>query len=491
MVTGVAYSLCGDFALSEDVGQEAFFEAWKNLATLQEPEKFSGWICIIARRRAIDTVRKLKSERVVDSLDRMPFEIQDHQQRTPEAGILQTEESEFVWSMLSRLPEKYREPMVLFYRCEESIRNVAIASGQSESTIRQRLTRGRKMLRGEFTESIRKTLGASAPQAAFAGLVMASLPATTYAAGATTTSVVAGKWAAGKTIATGSVAAAIGGTIFGPLIGLLGGAFGSWMSWKNCEYESQQKLIVRQLLRFIVGLAVFLCLPGLLIAAKLGGLLEGGLIYESLLAALLVSSQALTVFWTLSFNRAYKRLAIEARAAGDRVRPSAQRRQDDVRRLTKVTRADGSVGYDAFRWNAGGWFGSCIGSIAWMAPLSVVSFWFESKASGFVTFACFFAGIAMSVAAWRFRKTLSAYRSFQYMIIVTGFLTIIVFTATQLWANEETREFTEWTPWAWLVLLMFPIISLHFWWIERSFEQTVFEAQVVNRKPQSKRQFEA
>ena len=35
MVTGVAYSRCGDFALSEDIAQEAFIEAWRNLATIQ------------------------------------------------------------------------------------------------------------------------------------------------------------------------------------------------------------------------------------------------------------------------------------------------------------------------------------------------------------------------------------------------------------------------------------------------------------------------
>ena len=119
LVTGVAYSKCGDFALSEDIAQEAFIEAWKNLATIQAPEKFPGWICTIARRRAVDIVRRAKSTRDDCSLDQMTSEVQDSKQLTPEANMSIQQERELVWSMLARLPEAYREPMILFYRCEE------------------------------------------------------------------------------------------------------------------------------------------------------------------------------------------------------------------------------------------------------------------------------------------------------------------------------------------------------------------------------------
>jgi len=87
MVTGVAYSRCGDFALSEDIAQEAFIEAWKNLATIHEPEKFPGWICTIARRRAIDAVRSATSTRSDCTLGKMTLEIPDHKQLTPEDSM--------------------------------------------------------------------------------------------------------------------------------------------------------------------------------------------------------------------------------------------------------------------------------------------------------------------------------------------------------------------------------------------------------------------
>ena len=476
MVTGVAYSLCGDFARSEDIAQEAFIETWKNLESLREPEKFAGWICTIARRRAIDVVRKSKSERLVRSLDKMPYEVQDRRTLTPEANMSQAEEREWLWSMLSRLPEKYREPMVLFYRCEESTREVAIALGENEATIRQRLTRGREMLRTEFAESMRKTLGATVPKAAFAALVMASLPSTTCAAAVTATSIGSGKLVAVKSIGIGSTSVAVfASSVLGPLIGLLGGAFGSWMSWKNCEYESQQKFIVRQLLWFFIGMAAFLGLLIILIEVRLNGWLDNDRIYGSLLVGLIVGFQLLNMLWIWHGIRDYKRLGAEARVAGEPMRPEVQIHQEVVRRRTRVTRSDGSIGYDAFSWNVGGWFGSCIGSTAWMMPLGIASFWFSSTVAGFVISTCFVVGISLAVMGWSLREGIPAYRALQSMIIVMGLLTTIVFAAMQLYANEKTREFAQWTSWAWFLLLLFPLIASQFWWTRRSFERMMLK----------------
>ena len=222
MVTGVAYSVCGDFARSEDAGQEAFIEAWTNLATLREPEKFVGWICTIARRRAIDAVRADKTSLAASSIDRVASEPSDPRQLSPETQMLERQEQAAVWSMLERLPENYREPMVLFYRGEQSTRDVAIALGENESTIRQRLKRGREMIRQEALDTVCRTLSETAPKAAFAAIVMAGLPSATYAAGATATTA-ATTAVTGKSSGLFGTAAstAIGGTLFGLLTGLV------------------------------------------------------------------------------------------------------------------------------------------------------------------------------------------------------------------------------------------------------------------------------
>ena len=48
-VCAVSYSGTGDRALSEDVAQDTFVTAWRQLAALREIERLPAWLCGIAR----------------------------------------------------------------------------------------------------------------------------------------------------------------------------------------------------------------------------------------------------------------------------------------------------------------------------------------------------------------------------------------------------------------------------------------------------------
>src|SRR5580698_8766844 len=49
LICSMAYSRTGDLAQSEDLAQETFLIAWKQLRQLREPEKLRSWLCSIAR----------------------------------------------------------------------------------------------------------------------------------------------------------------------------------------------------------------------------------------------------------------------------------------------------------------------------------------------------------------------------------------------------------------------------------------------------------
>lgn len=215
------------------------------------------------------------------------------------------QERELVWSMLTaNLPEAYREPMILFYRCEESTRDVAIALGESEATIRQQLKRGRDMLRAEMTESIRTTLGVTVPKAAFAAIVMASLPSTTYATAqpprlqrlrsqVSRRCYVGHRWR----------------RLFSRFDWNRGRRFGTWISWKNCEYERQQRFIVRQALLFSAGLVIFLVLLEILVALRVQGARNpNDTVYGSLLVGLILGSQGFACIWIWRDIRRFKQI---------------------------------------------------------------------------------------------------------------------------------------------------------------------------------------
>src|SRR3954453_13174236 len=49
LLCSVAYSATGSLSESEDLAQEAFLDAWRQLSTLREQQKLRPWLCGIGR----------------------------------------------------------------------------------------------------------------------------------------------------------------------------------------------------------------------------------------------------------------------------------------------------------------------------------------------------------------------------------------------------------------------------------------------------------
>lgn len=169
LVCAVAYSKTGDRLLSEDIGQETFLTAWNKLDTVQEPDKLRSWLCSIARNLSSKAVRVRKRERLSDSetLDRNADATLG-----PLASAINKERESTVWQALEDLPDNYREPLVLFYREDKSIKQVALGLGLSEDTAKQRLSRGRQALKEGVSNLVEQTLQSSRPSKAFTAAVL-------------------------------------------------------------------------------------------------------------------------------------------------------------------------------------------------------------------------------------------------------------------------------------------------------------------------------
>lgn len=181
-VCGIALGILGDFAASEDAGQEAFLSAWKRLNDLQDPTRLRAWLGQIARNAAL---RQLRGRRDHEALPEDPA-VEDTQP-APDQSVASGEEAALVRAHLNRLPEKYRVPLVLYYREEQSVRTVAEALGISEDAVKQRLARGRELLRDQLSGVIETVLTRTGPSTAFTLAVAAALgaltPPTAVAAG--------------------------------------------------------------------------------------------------------------------------------------------------------------------------------------------------------------------------------------------------------------------------------------------------------------------
>jgi RNA polymerase sigma factor (sigma-70 family) len=209
MVCALGLSACGDLGRSEDLAQEVFVAAWKQLPALREPEKLRGWLAGIARNLSHNFFRR---QQRTPTARAEPLSVETLSEAdSPQQKAISAEEASLLWSALEGIPENYREPMVLFYREHQSMSAVAATLEISEEAARQRLARGRALLSERMTKLVEESLTRSAPTPAFAGVVMLALP---MGVGPTVMvaeiSSVGGKTAAGTAVKTATTAGSIG-----------------------------------------------------------------------------------------------------------------------------------------------------------------------------------------------------------------------------------------------------------------------------------------
>lgn len=209
MVCGIALGILGDFAASEDAGQEAFLTAWRKIHELREPERLRAWLGQIARHAALGQLRR---RRVHDPIERAA-ELPDAAP-PPDERAATEDEAALVRAALAKLPESCRLPLILFYREGQSVRAVAGALGLSEDAVKQRLARGREMLRERMAGLVEEVLSRTRPNSIFTMSVAAAIGALAAPA-AVAGGVFHAALAAGN--ATGAPAS-------GSLLGLLGGS---------------------------------------------------------------------------------------------------------------------------------------------------------------------------------------------------------------------------------------------------------------------------
>jgi len=220
LVCSVAYSRCGDLGMSEDLAQEAFIQAWKKLADLSDANKFQSWICTIVRNLASRS-REKSNRNVATGAARLDAVVEPASAgKEPIERVISAEQEQLVWQAIEDIPENYREPMVLFYREEQSVARVAAALDISQDAVKQRLSRGRKFLQEQLVATVETTLENSKPTKAFTGAVLLSLSGVkTKSAAAGVAATIAGK-AAASTGFVGTVRAPLAGMFLAPLMAL-------------------------------------------------------------------------------------------------------------------------------------------------------------------------------------------------------------------------------------------------------------------------------
>jgi RNA polymerase sigma factor (sigma-70 family) len=272
LISSLAYCATGNVSRSEDRAQETFVSAWKQLAELREPAKLRPWLCSITRFLISKEFRRQGREpdHAAESLEAVDEWVSP--EPLPPDQVISDEEKAILWRSLERIPEIYREPLVLFYREHQSIEAVAQDLGLSEDAVKQRLSRGRKVLQEQFLVFVAGALKQTSPGKAFTLGVIAALPllATTAKAATVGTALAQQGSAAAKTTALGGFLQASAKILLGfaywmgPVLPL-GGYIGYKMGGDRQHSERARRSVATFWRITGASMLLFVILPGLLL----------------------------------------------------------------------------------------------------------------------------------------------------------------------------------------------------------------------------------
>ena len=144
----LAYAIVGDWAEAEDLSQEAFLRAFRNLDLLVDAEKFAPWLRRVTFSVCIDWVRAFRPQlyRVESLADEAATLAAPSADPSPLDRVERLEMTERVMRALAALPPRYRTPLTMYHIDGLSHEKVARALEVPVGTVRSLVARARRQL---------------------------------------------------------------------------------------------------------------------------------------------------------------------------------------------------------------------------------------------------------------------------------------------------------------------------------------------------------
>jgi RNA polymerase sigma-70 factor (ECF subfamily) len=140
-VLALCHARVGNAAAAEDLAQETLLRGFRGLATLSDPDRFGSWLFGIAVRTCLDWFKSGQRSEVslaAAAEENLPDREHDTQRQ---------EQTDRLMAEVQRLPEAYREALMLYYYEDCTYAELADRLGVSAATINARLTKARSLLR--------------------------------------------------------------------------------------------------------------------------------------------------------------------------------------------------------------------------------------------------------------------------------------------------------------------------------------------------------
>ena len=146
-LVNMAWRYSRDRSRAEEMAQEALIRVWRGLRQWRRESSFSTWLFSVAANVYRTELKRIPSVHISLNQAAEPSSPFAHDAQLDGAA-----RDEAVRRAVLALPEKYREPTILFYFHEMDLAAAAATMGLPEGTMKARLSRARALLRQRFPQ---------------------------------------------------------------------------------------------------------------------------------------------------------------------------------------------------------------------------------------------------------------------------------------------------------------------------------------------------
>jgi RNA polymerase sigma-70 factor (ECF subfamily) len=142
----IAYSILQNQTEAEEIVQDTFVKAYRELGSFREADKFPGWLNLVTRNAARDVLRKRRPQAEEEAL----AQLEDHQIPKPGARLDEEHVQGQLKRALASLPEEHRTAITLRYLEGLDYQGIESVMGLSNGALRGILGRALGTLRNRL-----------------------------------------------------------------------------------------------------------------------------------------------------------------------------------------------------------------------------------------------------------------------------------------------------------------------------------------------------
>jgi RNA polymerase sigma-70 factor (ECF subfamily) len=148
-IFNLAFRMTASYQDADDLSQETFIRAYRNLRQFDPRKRFFTWLYTIGLNLIRNHLKKHRREREMsrENAARSSSEAEIDQGAQPERDMMQAQEMSRLETCLQKLPANLREAVVLRFYQNLSFEEITTISDASLSTVKMRVYRGLDQLK--------------------------------------------------------------------------------------------------------------------------------------------------------------------------------------------------------------------------------------------------------------------------------------------------------------------------------------------------------